>query len=262
MLIHTGTPSNRRGVKIQLALLAAIVLFTGILLSDFSWPTQEPTYERRSVTDWMMRMEPGSPTLNEGLSVIGTNAIPYLIKALATKESFHNKCLRLYLGRILPDALTQRLSFGSTWSAVGRIRACAATALAAFRGRAEPARAALYAVLEDEHPAVRDSAFRALDNLVLSKDSIPVLVNLWQRQRIARLSIIDRLGRLPALDPPTLTPILVQGLDGDAELIHRAAWWLGFRPTLVTPEANQKLSACSPMRTDQCESTQRWSCGS
>ena len=108
MLIHTGTPSNRRGVKIQLALLAAIVLFTGILLSDFSWPTQEPTYKRRSVTDWMMRMEPGSPTLNEGLSVIGTNAIPYLIKALATKESFHNRCLRLYLGRILPDALTQR----------------------------------------------------------------------------------------------------------------------------------------------------------
>ncbi|MDB6124331.1 MAG: repeat-containing protein [Pedosphaera sp.] len=89
---------RQRALKFLLILIVAVV--ATLVLASLRRRT-EPTYQGISITHWMNRSQGGSHPGNDVVSAFGTNATPYLVKALQRTPNSVNKAA-WFAWRLLP----------------------------------------------------------------------------------------------------------------------------------------------------------------
>ncbi len=240
--------------RLVIGLVAAGLLIVALTLT-IGHHDREPLFRGQSLTVWLTNVHSSRIEDSEALSAIGTNAIPFLIKALAAKESHYAKCLRLY-GSNLPALLLKRLPRGRTRMDAEILKSCAIQALMAFGPRAESARSALLAALEDESPMNQLLILQTLLNLGPSAKSIPILVQTWRRAIIAEdpkaalspraftaETLVTLLGQSAPLAPNAVVPALLEALDNPNQQLRLIALRYFKSPAVLTPEATVRLFA-------------------
>lgn len=238
--------------RIGLVLVPSLLL---IVYWQVSRTVREPEYQGKPISYWMMQTTSSALEGNSGLAAIGTNAVPFLARALGTKESFYAKCLRT-LGPVLPAALHRVLPESMTTERAEKVRHKAAYSLLAFGPQAGAAWPYLLEATKDEDMGVRQIALNSIAQLGPRKETIPHLIAAWNNPdrppEGVREYVVINLELAGALDPKAVIPTLVQALNDKAAAVRSRAAFALARVRQPVPEAVPRLTAMLSDSDKQC----------
>ncbi len=225
--------------KMRLARLAAVLSCSAVILGVLAvgWCGQsdqgtEPAYGGRRLSQWLKDFSSGNPQLSgrakEAISKLGTNASPWLVKAIKSPsepdlDAAAAEAFRLLSppgkGAIpeLTDLLNQKAS-----------RMCAAIALA---GIGAEGLTPLVALLTNGDWQVRFDALAALDQIRPedAATAVPLLAARLRQDDNFKLRVLaaQGLGNLRTREEITV-PALIEGLqDTNKQVVRMCAWSLG-----------------------------------
>lgn len=216
-------------------IVVATVGFVGLILWRASG--RLPTYQGKDVYDWMLKTQSSSLADNPGLTAIGTNAVPYLARALAAPQTHfdrHAWVRSRWMQRLLGSAL------GYRWShPAAEVRRAAARSLLTFQHDARPALPVLLSALTD--PALDDGTRQevlfVLGELGPPDEALTAIIRAWvttshsapqSMQSVLRHDLLININRLAPRHPEQCLSVLLTELNsGDAELQGVAIWGLG-----------------------------------
>jgi len=190
---------------------------------------REPAYEGRRLSDWVADLTPSgrsragySPTqvakAQKAVRAIGTNALPYLVKTLRTRDSA--------LRRTLIDLARKQSLINIRFTTENARLNCAIAAFKALGTDAEPAVPVLVSWIENPDAENVDARSRMLAIAVLrelgppAKSAIPTLIKvLKEHDPRAKANAAMALGRIGE-QPSAVIPALMVCLD-DADPVVR-----------------------------------------
>lgn len=235
-----------------------IVLLAGAALMLFAvWLWREagpgtPRYGGQDVYYWMFQTRSSSPDSNEGLKAMGTNAVPYLARALAIQATTYER--RAWVRHPWVQAALAKLRFGFNWTrSAEEVRQKAAFSLLAFGSEARSALPELHAALTDPvlNDFTRQTVVQTLGEIGPPPESLPYLVAAWQMTTNRAESGVhhDLVFALRQISHPDLErclPIFLAELESpDLDLRHVAAWGanrLGAKAQAATPALRRMLA--------------------
>jgi HEAT repeat protein len=197
-----------------------------------------PTYQGKGVYHWMLQTQSSSLADNPGLAAIGTNAVPYLARALAAPQTQFDR--HAWVRSRWAQRVLGSVPLGHRWThPAAEVRQAAAYSLLTFQHDARPALPELLSALND--PSLEDGT-RQLVLWVLGKlgppdEALTAIIRAWEmasnaspgtRQSELRRDLLVNINRLAPRHPEQCLSILLAELNsGDAELQGVAAWGIG-----------------------------------
>src|SRR6266542_5646727 len=138
MTTTTVTDSGEKQRRRLLRRWALPALVVGALIAAvFSRVPSVPKYQSKTVYDWMFETSSSSLADNKGLSAIGTNAVPYLARALAMRKTPYDRFAFLRHSRL--QSVVANLGFGLRWTKPSaEVRRAATWSLLGFGFEAKP----------------------------------------------------------------------------------------------------------------------------
>ena len=195
-----------------LAALSAVALIAAM----FARETSVPKHQGKTVYDWMLETRSSSLEDNKGLGAIGTNAVPYLARALAMRKTPYDRFAFLRHSRV--QNVVTNLAFGLRWTKPSaEVRRAAARSLLGFGFEAKPALSQLHAELVSPDAPDRQTVVHCLLELVPPPESIPFLLRAWSLATnevwVVRHDLLHALGRAGTNAAALAMPIAVTALD-------------------------------------------------
>ena len=193
-----------------------------------------PTYQGKDVYYWMFKTQSSSLDDNPGLAAIGTNAVPYLVKALATSPTQFDRhaWLRSQRGQRLFGKMP-----GFTWTISAKeVRRAAAISLLDFKHEARPALPELLSALTDStlDESTRQTVLWVLGEIGPPDEAAPSLIQAWtmisnstpqSMRSVLRHDLVLYIGRMADRHPVECLPILMSELNsGEPELQEASVW--------------------------------------
>jgi HEAT repeat protein len=224
-------------------ILGALTLVS-LLIAGLVLPPSVPQFQGKTVYDWMFSLPSSSLDSSPGLTAIGTNALPYLARALATPPTPYDRY------GLVRDPRTQKvlkqLGFGPRWTgSSGEIRRKAAFALLAFGFEAGPALPALHAELISPQAADRQTVIACLSELGPRPESIPFLIQAWalatNESSGVRNDLLNTIGHADSNAVPMAMPIILAALDDPQPNVRVVAVNALERWATPVPQALPKL---------------------
>ncbi len=192
----------KRRFLIGLAVVVA-ALVGALFLFDFS--ERVPSHKGKSVYQWMLEQNSSALESNPGLTAIGSNAVPFLARALRTEQTMYDRykwVRKPWFQQLVKkwNAFTKRMSVGFTWYMSSEtLRRRAAWSLLAFGFESKPALPALHAELLRANDTDRQTIVRCLNEIGPTEESIPYLVKAFplttKETYVVRHDLIHTLGR-------------------------------------------------------------------
>ncbi len=175
--------------------LAALLLSASMWLI---WRGRTPTYQGKDVYQWMFEQNSSALESNPGLTAIGSNAVPFLARALRTDQTIYDRYAWVRKAWFQRLAQQWRLSF--TWrKPASAARHYAARALLAFGFESKPALPELHAELLRASDTDRQTVVHCLAEIGPVPESIPLLVKAFpltiNETYVVRHDLIHALGR-------------------------------------------------------------------
>lgn len=193
-----------------------------------------PVYNGKDVYYWMLKTRSSSLDSNPGLKAIGTNAVPYLARALNTPPTFFDRFGWLRDPKVQAACTNLGLSFNWTHPA-RELRSAAAYSLVAFGFQAEPALAQLHQALTDPtlDDQTRQMVVWSLREIGPPAESLPFLLAAWPLTTNTlfwpvRHDLLLTIASMATNAPARCLPLLLSELkDLNAEMRSVAAFGLG-----------------------------------
>jgi hypothetical protein len=220
----------RKRVRIAVALL--LVAIAGVIIRE-TLREREPVYQGKRLSVWLDQYAAnhgaGGNRELEGqaeaaIRQIGTNAIPFYLELIATKDS----PLKIWLRMSVPETWLSRLHLHA--SSDYRLRG--ELGIMALGGDAKPAIPGLIASLSDKNPDVRFSALEALRVLgPLAADASPSLIKCLRdpdlRVAVSAVESLDSIRQKPEQAVPMLMELLARPTDPQRQasfgILHHVA---------------------------------------
>jgi HEAT repeat protein len=231
------TDSRRCWLWILLvAAVAACVLFA-------SRPSL-PEYQGKTVYDWMFESRSSDLDSNPGLKAIGSNAVPYLARALAMRKTPYDRYQ--WVRHPVAQYFLTNARFGLRWTRPSReVRHAATWSLLEFDFEATPALPELYAELMSPDAADRQMVIACIGSAARPEESVPRLVQAWplclNDPYNVRHDLLYTLGIAGSNAAPLALPIAIEALDDPKPAIRVAAADALNRWGAPAPEAIPKL---------------------
>ena len=228
--------------RLVFALLAVITLVVVAILASHS---QEPVYQGKRLSVWLQDYgdggsSVGAPVTDEAIRQMGTNAIPWLLKLLHSKDSNLKVALTRLLGK------QSVIQFRFTFASAHYGRACRA-----FKALGPTAKAAVPPLIElldnqeaGDFAAVGD--FAAWSLAAIGPESVqPLIPALADGNPVVRARAADALGRIGPSAESAVGALVKCLKDSDSYTRTRAADALGEinrQPSFVVPAVVESLS--------------------
>ena len=192
------------------------MVVTGVVLLGLLPSSHEPKFEGRSVFEWMLDNHSTDLSSNPGLTAIGTNAVPYIAKALNAERTAYDKSALIRL-----PALQRMLGwFGARggWTKPSAdIRRAAGFSLLAFGFEARSALPQLHTELLRSNAVDRQTVISCVSEMGPLPESIPVLIRAWplatNEPWTVRDTLIYALGSAGSNAALQAMPIILTALD-------------------------------------------------
>jgi hypothetical protein len=215
-----------------------------VTLTVMVWllPARLPRHEGKTVYDWMFANKSSGLQKNPGLMAIGTNAVPYLARALAMRNTPYDRYS--WVRRPFTQRIAKSLGLDMRWTMPSRnIRYWATYSLVAFSFEASPALPELYAELINPDAADPQGIYECISNTGMPPESIPYLVKAWSLQTSSHLrsELLFHLARGGTNAAALAMPLAIEALDIPIQDIQRAAADALNRWAMPAPEAVPKL---------------------
>jgi len=235
---------RHRGMKRRFAIgLGGVIalLLGGWLL--FSFSERVPSYQGKDVYEWMISQNSFALESNPGLLAIGSNAVPFLAKALRTEQTMFDRYAWASKGWFQKLAKKGKLNF--TWRiSAEAVRRQAAWSLLAFGFESKPALPQLHAELLRPYvrdPSDRERIVHCLRALGPAPESIPYLVKAFplttKEDYVVRKFIIYTLGSGGTNAARMAMPLVIASLSDPHWEVRSAAASTLARWAQPTPEA-------------------------
>lgn len=230
-------PISRKTIIIWSLIILGVI---GIGMQDHLSNPKEPSYQGRSLSGWLN--ESDELKAREAVAQIGTNAIPFLLKSVASEDSSLKK-------KLLKLARKQSVINFNIYSAQAK-QFEAMTAFELLGAKAAPAIPALEKLFESDGTTIAAGMSLA----VIGNESIPVLVKgLTHTHWHVRHSATAALAYLET-DAVSAVPNLLVALNDTNRVVRSAAAWalgeIKEEPNLVIPALIKLL--------DDKDTTVRW----
>lgn len=201
---------------------------------------KEPSYQGKSLSEWLN--ESDEVRAREALAEMGTNAIPFLLKSIADKDSPLKKKLLKLAGK------QSVINFNIYSAQAKQLEAMAGFEL--LGAKAAPAIPALEKLFENGETTIAAGMSLA----VIGNESVPILVRgLTYTNWHVRHSAAAALGYLEA-DAKIAVPNLLDASNDTNRMVRSAAVWalgeIKEEPILVIPALIKRL--------DDKDTTVRW----
>src|SRR5438552_1776733 len=218
-MANVGEKKNKRSLRRWFWFL----LLLGLIIAGFlAWTPAIPSFQGKTVYDWMLETRSSALASNPGLSAIGSNAVPYLARALAMRKTPYDRYRLIRDGRV--QKVLQRLGFGLRWTKPGKeIRDRATWSLLALSFEARPALPELHAELLNPEAADRQMVIACLAEIGPVPESIPLLVRAWplttNEVYVIRHDLLHTLGHAGTNAFELARPLALQALaDPNADV--------------------------------------------
>ena len=174
--------------------LIALLLTASIWLI---WQKRTPSYQGKDVYQWMFEQNSSALESNPGLTAIGSNAVPYLARALGTDQTIYDRCA--WVRKAWFQQLARKWNLDFTWrKPATAARYSASRALLAFGFESRPALRQLHAELLRARDTDRQTVVHCLAELGPLPESIPWLVKAFplavDETYVVRHDLIHTLG--------------------------------------------------------------------
>ena len=239
-----ANPEDKKN-KGSLRLWLGLLLIVGVLLAGFlAWTPPLPSFQGKTVYEWMFETRSSHLPSNPGLNAIGSNAVPYLARALAMRRTPYDRY------RIVRDPRVQKflkqLGFGFRWTKPGKeIRDRATWSLLALGFEATPALPELHAELLNPEAADRQMVIACIAEIGPPPESVPLLVRAWPLTTneiyVIRHDLLHTLGHAGTNAFELARPLALQALadpNADVRIVGANALENWGQPA---PEAVQQL---------------------
>jgi len=208
------------------ALLWTLALAAVLLAVVFASRSPVTKFNGKSAYDWMLETTSSDLANNPGLSAIGSNAVPYIARALATQNTPYDRFAFLRKPQI--HSLLAKLGFPAGFTRSSQeIRRAATFSLLAFSFEARPALPQLHAELVSSNAANRQGVIFCLSELGPVPESIPFLVQAWSLSTnevwVVRHTLLHTLGRGGTNAAALASHIALSALDDPETNICAAA---------------------------------------
>lgn len=214
--MKASSPRPRRP-PLQIPLIALAVAGAGVLFLGLLASSREPRFEGRSVFYWMLDNRSSDLSANPGLTAIGTNAVPYLAKALNAERTAYDKSALIRLPAL--QRILAGLGIRGGWTIPSAdIRRAAGFSLLAFGFEARSALPQLHTALLQSNAGDRQLVINCLCEMGPLPESIPVLIQAWplatNEDWIVRDTLLYALGSAGSNAAVQAMPLVVTALDG------------------------------------------------
>jgi HEAT repeat protein len=229
--------SWRRWYGIPLVIAIAVYIL-------FASRTSLPEHQGKTVYDWMFESRSSDLDTNPGLKAIGSNAVPYLARALAMRNTPYDR-YRWVRHPVAQYVLTNA-GFGLRWTRPSRdVRYAATWSLLEFSFEATPALPELYAELAKPDAADRQMVIACISDAGPPDESIPRLVQAWplctNDSYNVRHDLLHTLGTAGSNAAALALPIAIKALDDSIPDVRVAAADALYCWGAPAPEAIPKL---------------------
>jgi HEAT repeat protein len=223
-----------------MVIVVMLVLVGGFILLSPS----VPNYQGKSVYDWMFQQQSSALESNPGLSAIGSNAVPYLARALAMRNTPYDRFAWVRNHRV--QTVANKLGLGLRWTRPSKqVRHYATWSLLAFGFESRPALPQLHAELLAPDAADRQMIIACLSELGLPVESIPLLVQAWplatNNSSNVRHDLLYALGHGGTNAAAVALPIVVASLGDREQSVQHVAVNTLERWALPVPGAVPRL---------------------
>ena len=220
-----------------------LIVATAVFILVASRPAL-PEHEGKTVYDWMFESRSSNLEDNPGLRAIGSNAVPYLARALAMRSTPFDRYR--WVRHPLTQYVLTNAGFGLRWTKPSRdIRYAATWSLLEFDFEATPALPELYAELANPGAADRQMVIACIGSAARPEESVPRLVQAWplciNDPYNVRHDLLYVLGTSGSNAAPLALPIVIEALDDPKPDIRVAAADALNRWGARAPEAVPKL---------------------
>jgi len=224
-------------------LFIALLAFIFVTSVWFSLRRGVPSYRGKDVYAWMLEQNSSALESNPGLMAIGSNAVPFLARALAMEQTTYDRYRWARSSRF--QSFAKQLHLGFTWRMpASEVRNRAAMALLAFGFEAAPALPELHAELLRARDTDRQLVIFALSELGPLPESIAWLVKAFplatNETSVVRHSLLHALGRGGSNAADMAMPLVIGSLnDPDWDVRSTAAQtlahWAQPAPDAIPP---------------------------
>ena len=225
--------------RFAIAVTAVIaLLLAAVLLFIFS--ERVPSHQGKDVYQWMLEQKSSALESSPGLMAIGSNAVPFLARALRTEQTMYDRFKCVQKGWFQTFAKERNLNF--TWRNPARtVRRQATWSLLAFGFESKPALPELHAALLRAEDTDRQMIVFCLSEVGPAEESIPWLVKAFplttKEGYVVRHTIIHTLGKGGTNAARMAMPLVIGSLsDPQLEVRSVAAYTLA-RWAQPAPEA-------------------------
>jgi len=206
----------KRPLRVRLLVLGIGAIVLGLVVTWFATRPAVPSYQRKDVYYWMFQTKSSDLADNPGLSAIGSNAVPYLARALATTNTPFDRSA--WVRHPYAQWLLTRVGDNPRWTKSSlETRRAASFALLAFGFEARPALPQLHAELLRPNAADRQTVVHCLAELGPLPESLPLLVQAWPLTTnevwVVRHDLLHALGTAGTNAAALALPIALAALD-------------------------------------------------
>lgn len=215
-----------------------------VTLALVAWllPHRLPTHEGKTVYDWMFANQSSDLQKNPGLMAIGTNAVPYLARALTMRNTPFDRYA--WVRRPFSQRILKSLGFDMRWTMPSRsIRQQSVYSLVAFDYEAAPALPEILAELVSPDAADPQGIYDSINRIGMPTVSIPYLVKAWSLHTNSHLrtELLSYLSYGGTNAATFAIPLAIEAFDIPNQDIQRAAAEALNRWGVPAPEAVPKL---------------------
>lgn len=208
-------PSHERmrGRTAIAIIIPSVLLIAGLIAAV---RTRVPTYKDKDVYQWMLEQRSSALESSPGFMAIGSNAVPFLARALAIDRTWYDRFAWVRSQRFQAMAKSHRLGF--TWRMPSQeVRRKAAWSLLAFGFESRPALPQLHGELFRATDTDRQTVIHCLSELGPPPESIPLLVKAWplttNETYVVRHDLLHCLSHGPSNTPALAMPIAIAALS-------------------------------------------------
>jgi HEAT repeat protein len=164
---------KRLWLSILVFVIAAFALTLWLVRS-----TSIPVYQGKDVYQWMLETKSSALESNPGLMGIGTNAVPFLAKALVSGPTRYDRYR--WVRTAWFQRLARSLRLGATWTKpASELQRWAGFSLLAFGFEARPALPELHQALVESNNWDRQQIVHCLSEMGCPPESLPWIVKAW-----------------------------------------------------------------------------------
>lgn len=195
-----------------------------VLSAIYATQPSTPRFQGKDVYDWMFANKSSDLQDNPGLMAIGTNAVPYLARALAMRNTPYDRYA--WVRRPFTQRLLKSLGVDMRWTMPSRnIRRRAVFSLMAFDYEAAPALPEILDELVSPDAADPQGIYDSISRIGMPSESIPYLVKAWSLHTSShlRMELLSYLGRGGTNAASLALPLAIEALDIPNQEIQRAA---------------------------------------